>query len=505
MEPSGSTGKVYLVGGGSGDPGLLTLRGQQCLALADVVMYDYLVNPVLLRHCRPEAKLVCLGQHGRSRIWPQDEINAHLIAYARAGNAVVRLKSGDPAVFARGAEECLALRQAAIEFEMVPGITAAIAAASFAGIPITHRDHASAVALVTGHEKADKEGPAVDYKKLAQFPGTIVFYMGVTSAGEWSRDLLSEGKPASTPIAIVRRVSFPDQSIHLTTLGDVAQFVKQTGLRPPVVFIVGEVVNLRDELTWFDRRPLFGTTVLVTRPAQQAESLARPLEELGAAVLLDPAIVIGMPEDSAPLVQAIHTLETYDWLVFASASGVEKFFEQLISLSYDLRKLAHIRLAVVGSGTSAALERFHLRADLVPENFEAESLAAMLAPEAAGKRVLIVRASRGREVLPQLLANSGAWVEQVIAYQSVDNLVPDPLVVQRLTERKIDYISVTSSAIATSLVNRYGDLLRSAKLASLSPITSATIRSLGHEVAVEATLYTMAGLVEAIMHDRAQQ
>lgn len=503
MEPAEKKGIVFLVGAGSGDPGLITLRGRLVLAAADVVMYDYLANPILLKHCREGAELVCLGQHGRSRIWPQDEINAHLIAYARQGKRVVRLKSGDPAVFARGAEEALALRQAGIEFEMVPGITAALAAASYAGIPITHRDHASAVALVTGHEKADKEGPAVDYKKLAQFPGTIVFYMGVTSAGEWSRDLLSEGKPASTPVAIVRRVSYPDQTTHLTTLGEVANFVKQSALRPPVVFIVGEVVNLRDELTWFERRPLHGTQIVVTRPREQATWLVQVLEEEGATVHVDPAIVIEEVRDPGPLDRAIADLPSFDWLVFVSTTGVSKFMSRLLDSGRDTRHLAGVKLAAVGKITAATLGHYFLKCDLVPEDFEAEMLAQSLAPLTVGKRVLIVRASRGREVLGERLTAAGALVEEVVAYESVDNDLADPLVSERLAEKKIDYITVTSSAIAASVIRRYGELLRHTKIASMGPITSETVRSLGYEVAVEALEFTITGLAEAIQQDRA--
>lgn len=504
-----SPGKVYLVGAGPGDPRLITLRGASCLAAADIVLYDYLINPRLLEHCRPEAILVCLGRHGRGRIWPQPEINEHLIHHARAGKTVVRLKSGDPAVFARGADEATALAEQGIPFEIVPGVTAALAASSYAGIPITHRGLSSAVALVTGREDDDKTQSALDFAALAQFPGTLVFYMGVTTVATWTGQLIAAGKPASTPVAVVRRCSFPDQTVLRSTLGELPETIVAAKLRPPVIFVVGEVVDLAPTLSWFDRRPLFGKRILVTRPLSQAEALRSPLEELGAEVLVQPAIAIEPPESWNEVDRALTSLGNYDWLAFSSVNGVRALLDRLQHLGFDLRALGNVQLAVIGPGTADELARHHLRADLVPNTYEAEALARALVARIAGNsnqnRVLLVRASRGREILSQQLTAAGAQVEQIVVYRSTDIVTPATDIAAQLHDGRIDWVTVTSSAIARSLARMFGDDLRRAKLASISPITSATLRELGYEPSAEASLFTMQGVVDAILHSEQDQ
>lgn len=527
-------GQVFLVGAGPGDPGLITLRGIECLRRADAVLYDYLANPQLLAYCRESAEQISLGKHGGGRIWPQEEINAALVRLAREGKTVVRLKSGDPVVFARGIEEVEALRAAGIPFEIVPGITAALAASSYAGIPITHRELASAVALVTGHEDCGKEGPPLDYAALATFPGTLVFYMGVTTAARWSADLMAAGKPPQTPVAVIRRVSFPDQKVWHATLGSVAALVADQKLRPPAIFVVGEVAALGPALSWFDQRPLFGQSVLVTRPkvarhsvAGQAwhsrsvsgliepgDSLTQALSELGAEVLVQPAIEIRQPDDWTAVDAALARLREFDWLVFSSVNGVEALLGRLLDVGrpfradrdgpegpshHDLRALAGLKIAAIGSATAQRLAEFHLRADLVPDEFRAEALAESLASEAQGKRFLLARASRGREVLAETLSAAGGIVEQVVVYQSIDVAAPDPEIAARLNAGRIDWITVTSSAIARSLVRLFGEALHQSRLVSISPITSATLRELGYEPAAEAAEYTMAGVVQAVM------
>ena len=503
-EKNVAPGMVYLVGAGPGAPGLITVRGAECLARAEVVLYDYLANPQLLQHCHADAELHCLGKHGQGRLWTQAEINERMIAAAGQGRGVVRLKCGDPTVFARAAEEISALVAAGIPFEIVPGITAAFAAASYAGLPLTQKEQASAVAIVTGQENPDKTGERIDYGALASFPGTLCFYMGITSAREWSRGLLAAGKSPTTPVALVRRCSFPDQQVWQTTLGEVATFVEQTKLRPPVIIVVGEVAAASREWSWFDKRPLFGQKILVTRPAHQAEELCAPLSELGADVLLQPAIEIGPPSDWGPVDQALARLRSFDWLVFASSNGVQHFFERLWSRKQDLRAIGAAKIAAIGSGTAAELEKLSLRADLIPEEFRAESLAESLKSLAKGKRFLLLRASRGREVLADKLTAAGGIVEQVVVYESRDISQPRSEILSALQSGKIDWITVTSSAIAKSLQAMFGDELRKAKLASISPITSGTLRELGYEPAAEAAEYTMAGLVTAI-HDRSRR
>jgi uroporphyrinogen III methyltransferase/synthase len=495
-----AVGKVYLVGAGPGDPGLITWRGVECLRQADAVLYDYLVNPRILMHARPDAEVVCLGRHGRDRIMPQSEINDRMIELARQGRTVVRLKGGDPTIFGRLAEELDALAAAGIPFEIVPGITAALAAGSYAGLCITQRDEASAVALVTGHEQEDKLASGLDFNALARFPGTLVFYMGVTTARQWTVALMAAGKPADSPAAIVHRCSWPDQTVIATTLGRVADEIVATRMRPPAIVVVGEMAAPAATHDWFSKRPLFGKRVLITRPIDQAEALERRLAELGAMCLWQPAIEIGPPADWAPVDAALARLEEFHWLLFSSANGVRYLLDRLLACGADLRRLADIQLAAIGPGTAEELARYYLKANLVPKEFRAESLAAALVPDARGQRFLLARASRGREVLAEELIAAGGIVEQVVVYSSRDVEQADPEIAAALSAGRIDWITVTSSAIARSLVNLFGDDLHKSKLASISPITSTTLRELGHKPAAEAREYTMEGIAEAIVN-----
>lgn len=499
--PSDSTsGKVYLVGAGPGDPQLITLRGARCLARADVVLYDYLANSMLLQHAPAAAEAICLGKHGGSRIWSQDEINDYMIQAARQGKTVVRLKGGDPVIFGRLAEEVDALAENEIPFEIVPGITTALAAGSYAGIPITHRDYASAVALITGHETDDKGEPAIDYDALARFPGTLVIYMGVTTAKTWTDALLSAGKSPHAPAAIIRHCSRPDQLTIHCTLGEVAgQLAPPSKIRPPVIVVIGEVARVAPTFSWFDKRPLFGQTVLVTRPEQQAGVLHDCLAELGANVLIQPAIEISPPADWTPVDHALSQLAQFDWLVFSSANGVEFFFQRLLHHGHDLRSVGHVKLAAIGPKTAEALFAYHLTADVQPAEFRAEALAGELINQAAGKRFLYPHASRGRVVLQQELIAAGAAVEEIVVYHSTDVTRADDTVSRQLRGGEIEWITVTSSAIARSLVNLFGDDLRKSKLASISPVTSEAIRAAGYEPSVEAKEYTMEGIVAAIL------
>lgn len=505
-----SHGRVFLVGAGPGDPGLITLRGVECLRAADVVIYDYLVNPAIVEHAPAAAERIRLGHHGAGRLASQQEINSYMVAAAREGKTVVRLKGGDPAVFGHAGDEMAALAAAGIPYEIVPGVTAATAAAGYAAIPITHGDQSSAVALVTGHQRADKTTP-LDYGVLAQFPGTLVFYMGMTSAAEWSSALLARGKSPETPVAIVRRCSWPDQRIVRCTLVSVEQVIAHEKLRPPAVIVVGEVVARAPEVSWFAERPLFGTRIMVTRPRHEAGELCNRLHELGAEVIVQPAIEISPPSDWRPVDDALSRPDQFDWLVFSSANGVRYLLERLLQRGGDARRLGGIRMAAIGPGTADELARYRLRADLVPDQFRAESLAdALIAACAFGgtapapstprvPRFLLARASRGREVLSEKLMQAGAVVEQIVVYRSSDVQQAEPEAAAALAAGRIDWITVTSSAIARSLVKLFGDDLRRSKLASISPLTSGVLRELGFEPAVEAAQYTMAGLVEAIL------
>lgn len=495
-----SKGKVYLVGAGPGAASLITLRGAECLREADCVFYDYLVNPRILSHARAASEQVCLGKHGRTRIWTQEEINAAVVNRAQEGKVVVRLKAGDPTVFGRSAEELEELSKHDIPYEIVPGVTAGLAVSSYAGIPLTHRKWASAVALVTGHEVGDKQESNLDYDALARFPGTLIFYMGVTTVGHWSTRLLAAGMDRETPVAAIRRCSFPDQQVILCKLGELSEgIIERMKLRPPMLFVIGRVATLEPALAWFSKRPLFGRTVLVARPVEQSSELADPLEQLGAQVLLQPAIEIGPPADWAPVDRVLPKLAEFQWIVFSSSNGVQYFLERLLSQQLDARAFASAKLAAIGPGTAAALRRYALSADLVPQEFRAEGLATALAPHVPGQRVLLIRASRGREVLADELRRAGAQVEQVVAYSSTDVGAPDPDIAEKLVDGRIDFVAATSSAIARSLVRIFGDALRHSQLVSISPITSETLRKLGHTPANEAITYTMPGVVDAIL------
>ena len=490
-------GKVYLVGAGPGDPGLITVRGAQCLGRAGLVLYDYLVDPRVLRHS-PTAERICLGSHATGRILSQDEVNRRMIDAARQGKTVVRLKGGDPMLFARAAEELAALRDADVDFEIVPGVSAAMAVGSYAGIPLTHREVASCVALVTGQETPHKTAEPLDYGALAAFPGTLVFYMGVTTAPAWSEALVRGGMPAETPAAIVRHCSSPEQRIWQTRLESVAELIEAEHIRPPALVVVGEVAATRD-YTWFSQRPLFGTTVLVTRPAHQAAEMEHALSELGARVLLQPAIAIEPPQSWTAVDATIERLAEFDWVVFSSANGVAAFLDRLLATGCDLRALGRSRLAAIGPATAAALRDRGLVPDVTPPEFRAESLAEALAEGARGQRFLLIRASRGREVLAETLSAAGGHVEQVIVYESRDVPQAEPEILDEMQAGGIDWVTVTSSAIARSLATMYGDALRQAKLAAISPVTADTLAELGLSPAAVATTYTTAGLVDAIV------
>jgi uroporphyrinogen III methyltransferase/synthase len=365
---------------------------------------------------------------------------------------------------------------------------------------LTHRQHASAVAFVTGQEDLDKDAAPLDYAALAGFPGTLVFYMGVTTARHWSAQLLAAGKPPDTPVVVVRRCSFPDQRLEFTCLGDVADRVEQSPrIRPPAIVIVGPVAASRASASWFEQRPLFGQRVLVTRPHRADDPLGQLLAELGADVLYQPAIEITPPRDWAVVDRALSRLNEFDWLVFSSAHGVRHLLDRLLATGRDLRALGSIRLAAIGTGTAEVLRQFHLRADLLPEEFRAEALAEALGPQASGQRFLLARASRGREVLSEQLRAAGATVEQVVVYESVDVTQADQHVTELLGNGQIHWVTVTSSAIAHSLVRLFGEKLRQSRLVSISPVTSGTLRGLGYSPAVEAEPYTMEGVVAAIL------
>lgn len=502
--PTPPTGRVYLVGAGPGDPELLTLAGARRLREADVVLYDYLANDALLRHASPAAESVCLGRHGAGKLWTQDEINARMIAEARAGRTVVRLKGGDPSVFGRIAEEIAALTSAGVQFEIVPGVTTAVAAGAYAGVTITDRDHASCVALVTGHDRSDDDpSGTADFAKLAAFPGTLVVYMGVTNAPEWSRRLMEAGKPPETPVTIVRRCSLPDQQTVHGTLGELPTILAPKKMRPPLVVVIGDVAGADDEANWFTRRPLFGKTVVNTRPAGQGGAMTQRLEDLGARVIEHPVIEITRPDDLAPLDGAIDRLAEYAWVVFSSRNGVDALLERMHERGRDARSFGAAKLAAIGPATAESLGAWRLCADLVPDEYRAEALAERLSGEAAGKKVLLIRASRGREVLAETLRDAGAEVDQIVAYVSRDVTTADPGVAEEIAAGRIDWITATSSAIARASAKLFREAIGAStnppRFAAISPLTAAALEETGCGASAIATEYTADGLIDALL------
>jgi uroporphyrinogen III methyltransferase/synthase len=500
-----SISTVYLVGAGPGHPGLLTLRAVECLRQADLVLYDKLVSPILLDHAPASAEKRCvteLAAHHDQRVVPIHEV---MIAAARAGRKVVRLKGGDPFVFGRGAEEAEVLRQAGIPFEIVPGITAALGAAAFAGISLTHRAHASAVAFVTGHENPHKPESILDWNALARFPGTLVIYMGMSRIDRIVASLLAEGKDPKTPAAVVQHATLGTQHTLVAPLGDLPRRVREEGLAAPALILISPVVALRDELAWFERRPLFGKRVLVTRPRQQAGDMVHRLIDLGAVPYVLPTVEIREPADWAPVDLAIRALKQYAWLVFTSANGVTAFLGRLEKLGFDLRALGNTRLAAIGPKTAEALQSYHLQPDLVPRRFQSEDLAAALRTQIkAGERVLLARADRGRDILREQLA-SICQVEQIAVYSQVDAVGGDEEILNALRRGEIEFVTLTSSNIAKSLLVRLDATCRrriesgEIKLISISPVTSAEIQKLGYPVAAEAKRATTEGMIEVLI------
>ncbi|KLU04528.1 Uroporphyrinogen-III methyltransferase [Rhodopirellula islandica] len=495
-----SSGFVALVGAGPGHPGLLTLRGQECLQECDVVLYDGLSNVEMLVHA-PQAVHQSVGKHGQSRIWKQDEIIAEMLRHAQAGRHVVRLKGGDPAVFARTSEEVNALKAEGIPFEIVPGITAALAAGSYAGIPITHRGIASAVALVTGHEEPGKAKSDLDWPALARFPGTLVIYMGVTTAKQWTEALIAGGKDPKTPCAILRRCSLPDQQKIQCRLDEVAgHLTPASQFRPPVITIVGEVTGLAESMDWFSRRPLSGKRVLVTRPRDQAQALARPLEELGANVIVQPAIEIAPPDDWSDVDAAIEQIDSFDSLVFSSRNGVKFFLDRLWEQGRDLRCLGGLKIAVVGDATAAVLAASHLRADWIPETFDADALLeTLLQVQPSLRSTLIVRTQRGRDVVADGLRSLGTNVCEVVAYQNRDVPEMDPITRAKLNEQPLDWVTLTSPATARNVHRWLGESIGDTKVAVISPLTAEAVHELGWRVDAIASSATMQSLTQAIL------
>ena len=498
------TGIVYLVGAGPGDPGLLTLKGRDCLSRAQVVVYDRLVNRQLLRYAPPEAELVYVGKEPDGKAATQEEINALLAAKAKEGKVVVRLKGGDPFVFGRGGEEAEALAERGIPFRVIPGVTAAVAVPAYAGIPVTHRRLSSGLTVLTGHRREEADGATEDFG-LEVGSGTLVFLMGRQNLSRICAHLVERGWDPVTPVAVIERGTTADQRTVVATLDTVEGEVAKAGLVNPVVMVVGQVVRLRDALAWRERLPLFGRRIVITRARHQAQSLRQALEELGAEVWEFPLLEIAPPMDVRPLERAAEEAGEgkYHWLVFTSANGVRAFFECFFAQGKDARRLAGTRIAVIGKASARALGEWGLRPDLVPDEYRAEGLlAAFTDYDLAARRVLLARAEVTRPVLASGLRQRGAKVEEVVAYRVKRPEVAREELRALLAEGRVHALTFTSPSTARHFWDLFGThtprLLERTVVAAIGPVTAEAARRLGIKVEIEAREFTVEGLVRAL-------
>jgi len=497
-------GTVFLVGAGPGDPGLITLRGADCIRSADVVVYDRLVHPDLLKHAAESAELIYVGKESARHTLPQEEINRLLVTRALNGKSVCRLKGGDPFVFGRGGEEAESCVEAGVPFEVVPGITSAIAGPAYAGIPVTHRSSASSFSVVTGHEDSEKSESGIRWDHLAHGTDTLIFLMGVVNLSHIVDQLVTAGKPRETPISLIRWATWPQQETLVSTLASVVDDVAISGFKAPAVTVVGEVVNFRDKLRWFDTKPLFGKRILVTRAREQASVLSEMMRERGADPVEFPLIRITPLDDYSMLDSALTALETYRWVVFTSANAVRIVSDRLFLAARDSRAFASNRIAAIGPATAEALSTLGLRPDYQPSESVAESVISEWPDtDLTGHKILLPRARQGRELLPNRLRELGATVDVVPAYETVMDAEGASAIRAQLEAEEIHAVTFTSSSTVTNFVESIGRddstrLLESIFVAAIGPATSKTAREAGIRVDVEAEDHSIPGLVQAL-------
>jgi uroporphyrinogen III methyltransferase/synthase len=492
-------GTVYLVGSGPGDLGLVTLRAKECIENADVIVYDHLANPELLSWARDDAEIIYAGKEpGESRT--QQEINRLLIEKAREGKQVVRLKGGDPFVFGRGAEEAEAIADAEVPFEIVPGITSAIAGPAYAGIPMTHRAHNSHVTFFTGHEDPAKAESAIDYAALAKLGGTQVMLMGVERLGAITSEMLKQGVRADLPVALVRSATTGQQETLTGTLSDIAQKAVASDLKAPAVAVFGEVVALRGNLNWYEKRPLLGKRIVVTRTRKQASVLSNKLRALGAHVIELPTIRIEPPSDLREFAELVQDAHVYDWIVFTSANGVEAFFDIFFKLYDDAREIGAVRIAAIGPATAQRVKDFHLHVDLQPDEFVAEAVVKEFEKQGSidNLRILLVRAEKARDTLPKELSALGAILDEAFAYRTVPETRDTSGARRQLAQAGADLITFTSSSTVENFLALGLPWPKGMRIASIGPITSKTVRDHGLTVDVEARRHDIDGLAQAI-------
>jgi len=498
-------GKVYLIGAGPGDPDLITVKGLECIKKADVIVYDRLADPRLLKKCRREAEKIYVGKSPHRHTLKQEEINRLLVDKAREGKTIARLKGGDPFVFGRGGEEAEVLAENDIPFEIVPGITSAISVPAYAGIPVTHRDYTSTMAVITGNEDPNKEDSSINWEHIAAGAGTLVFLMGMGNLDKIANKLIAHGRPPATPVALIRWGTRPEQETLTGTLEDISSRAREANFKNPAVIVVGEVVKLREKLAWVEKKPLFGKRIVITRSREQASVLSRQIAELGGAPYEFPTIKIAAPDDFSPLDAAIRNIASFQWIIFTSVNGVKVFTRRLHQLGGDIRDLKGVNLCAIGPKTKAILENYGLRVNYVPVEFRAEEIVAGLREKLKpGDKVLLPRADIARKILPRALGKLGAKVTEVVAYKTIAEDNNSMEIVELLKSKKIDIVTFTSSSTVRNFLSMLQtpgiqDLMKNVLVACIGPITARTAEEAGLKVAIQAKEYTIEGLIKAIV------
>lgn len=498
-------GFVFLVGAGPGDPGLFTIKGKSVLEKADVVVYDRLVSNQILSWAPVNAELIYVGKASGNHALPQEEINALLVKKAKEGKVVVRLKGGDPFLFGRGGEEALYVREHGIDFEIVPGITSAIAVPAYAGIPVTHRDNNSTLHIVTGHEKPGKQESSINWQQLAQDMGTIVFLMGVENLEYITKSLMANGKNPETPVALIRWGTLPEQETLIGTLEDIVEKVREANFKPPAVIVVGEVVNLRESLSWVENKPLWGKRIIVTRARAQASGLVEKISELGGFPIEFPTISIEKAENYTALHNAFKNISNYDWIVFTSVNAVEIFFEEFRKVNMDIRDLKDIKICAIGPATRESLEKKGIIVNTMPDEYRAEGIIEELKGEIKpGNWVLLPRARGARSILPEALKEWGAHVNEIYIYKAVAEKRVSKEMFEEIMDGNVDFITFTSSSTVHNFINIVGldnalRINKKTKIACIGPITAKTAQEAGLTIDIVAEKYTIDGLITAIV------
>lgn len=496
------SGKVYIIGAGPGDPELITVKGLRCLREADVLIYDHLVSEELLAHAKESIRLIYAGKQGGDHTLSQDEINRRLVEEAGQGKIVARIKGGDPFIFGRGGEEAEVLAKAGIPFEIIPGVTSAIAVPAYAGIPLTHRGYTSSVAFVTGHEDPTKEHTDIDWDAISGI-GTLVFLMGIKNLPHIVASLIAHGKDPGTPVALIRLGTTADQETLTGTLSNIAQHAEAKKVLPPAILVVGRVVDLRESLNWFEQKPLFGRGVVITRPEAQASEMRNFLRNQGARAISFPTICIAEPQSWHALDEALKRIESYDWIIFTSANGVRFFLRHLKETGRDLRDLKDIRICTIGPATASALEAMGIRVDLVPESYISEGVVtAFEGYDLTGRRILLPRAETARDVIPDGLAALGAAVDVVTIYRTVASERKKEELEPLIESGKVDVITFTSPSAVTSFMEIMGKDFRlppQVRIACIGPVTAAAVRKAGLPVDIMREAFTISGLMAAMI------